>query len=466
MDQALLKALRAQLGADAVATGTAIGARYHADWTGHDRCAPMALVRPRSTAQVATCLRLCHEYAQPVVVQGGLTGLAGGATPRAGELALSLERLKGIESLDVAGATLVAGAGTPLAAIHEAAAAHGLQFALDLAARGSCTIGGNISTNAGGIRVIRYGMAREQVLGLEAVLADGTVVSSMNSMLKNNAGYDLKQLFIGAEGTLGIITAAVLKLFPLPQATATAWLAIESPQTAVRLLSELQRAFGATLTACELVSDVSLSLVLKNIPGSQAPLATSPWYLLVELSGAGEEGALSAELGDFLEKTLESGAISDGVLAQSGEQAKRLWALRENISEAQKIEGFSIKHDISVPISRIAEFVERADAALKEAFPGIRIVTFGHVGDGNLHYNQSKPEAGENAAFIAAQSPVNEIVHDIVHQLGGSISAEHGIGQLKRDELLRYKSPLEMELMRSIKRTLDPQGLMNPGKVL
>ena len=276
----------------------------------------------------------------------------------------------------------------------------------------------------------------------------------------------MKQLFIGAEGTLGIITAAVLKLFPLPQATVTAWLAIASPSSAVRLLGELQAAFGATLTACELVSHISLSMVLRHIPGAQPPLAQSPWYLLVELSGAGEEVALQAAMELFLEQSLESGAISDAALAQSVDQAKRLWALRENISEAQKIEGLSIKHDISVPISRLGEFVERADTALQDAFPGIRIVTFGHVGDGNLHYNQSKPEAGENAAFISAQPHVNRIVHDIVHQLGGSISAEHGIGQLKREELLRYKSTLEMEMMRSVKRAFDPHGLMNPGKVL
>ena len=297
-------------------------------------------------------------------------------------------------------------------------------------------------------------------------MPSGEVWGGLRGLRKDNTGYDLKQLFIGAEGTLGIITGAVLKLFPLPQATATAWLAIDSPQRAVQLLGEMQAAFGATLTACELVSDVSLGLVLKHIPGAQPPLSSSPWYLLIELSGPGEESTLRLALEQFLEQALESESISDAVLAQSVEQAKRLWSLRENISEAQKIEGISIKHDISVPISRIGEFVERTDAALEQAFPGIRIVAFGHVGDGNLHYNQSKPEAGENAAFIAAQPQVDLIVHDLVHQLGGSISAEHGIGQLKREEILRYKSPLEMELMRSVKRAFDPLGLMNPGKVL
>ena len=258
----------------------------------------------------------------------------------------------------------------------------------------------------------------------------------------------------------------MLKLFPLPAATAIAWLSVDSPRAAVRLLGDLQATFGATLTACELVSHVSLGFVLRHIPGAQAPLAESPWYLLVELSGGGDDATLRGALEEFLGNALESEAITDGVIAQSGDQAKRLWALRETISEAQKIEGISIKHDISVPVSKIAEFVERTDRALQEAFPGIRIVTFGHLGDGNLHYNQSKPEAGENAAFISSQPEVNAIVHDLAHELGGSISAEHGIGQLKRQEMLRYKDALEMEMMRSIKRTFDPQGLMNPGKVL
>jgi FAD/FMN-containing dehydrogenase len=298
------------------------------------------------------------------------------------------------------------------------------------------------------------------------VLPDGEVWDGLRGLRKDNTGYDLKHLFIGSEGTLGIITAAVLKLFPLPRATATAWLAIDSAQTAIRLLGELQAMFGPALTACELVSDVSLGLVLKNIRGATPPLASSPWHLLVELSGPGENEALRASLERFLASALEEGGITDAVLAQSGEQAMRLWMLRESVSEAQKIEGISIKHDISVPVSRIGEFLDRAGAALGAAWPGIRIVAFGHVGDGNLHYNQSKPEAGENADFIAATPEVNRIVHDIVHALGGSISAEHGIGQLKREELRRYKSAVELDLMRAVKKALDPQGIMNPGKIL
>jgi FAD/FMN-containing dehydrogenase len=376
--------------------------------------------------------------------------------------------MRAIRAIDTANNTITVEAGCVLQVAQEAAFAADRLFPLSLAAEGSCQIGGNLATNAGGVQVLRYGNARELTLGLEVVLPGGEVWDGLRGLRKDNTGYDLKQLFVGSEGTLGIITAAVLKLFPRPKATATAWLAIGSAQVAVRLLGELQTAFGTALTACELVSDVSLGLVEKHIHGARAPLADSPWHLLVELTGQGEDDALRASLEDFLEGALalESGGIADAVVAQSGEQAARLWTLRESISEAQKIEGVSIKHDISVPVSRIGEFLERAGAALLAAYPGIRIVAFGHVGDGNLHYNQSQPEAGENAAFIAAQPQVNRIVHDIVDALGGSISAEHGIGQLKREELRRYKSAVELDMMRAIKRALDPQGIMNPGKVL
>lgn len=466
--KSLIEQFVAIVGTANVLTSAGDMAPHLTDWRGRYHGAARCVVRPATTDEVSAVVRACAQAGVAMVPQGGNTSHCGASIPdTSGEAVLiSLSRLNSIRVVDPANNTITVDAGCVLHALQDAAFEAGRLFPLSLAAEGSCQIGGNLSTNAGGVQVLRYGNTRELTLGLEVVLPNGEVWSALRGLRKDNTGYDLKQLFIGAEGTLGIITAAVLKLFPLPQATATAWLAIGSPQAAVCLLSDLQRAFGATLTACELVSDISLGLVLKNIPGAQPPLSESPWHLLVELSGAGEEGALGVALQAFLEQMLESGMISDAVLAQSGEQTKRLWALRENISEAQKIEGFSIKHDISVPISRIGEFVERADAALKEVFPGIRIVTFGHVGDGNLHYNQSKPEAGENAAFIASQSRVNEIVHDIVHQLGGSISAEHGIGQLKREELLRYKSPLEMELMRTVKRALDPLGLMNPGKVL
>ncbi len=464
----LIEQLVAIVGAGNVLTAADEMFPFLGDWRGRYRGAARCVVRPATTEEVSAVVRACADAGVAMVPQGGNTSHCGASIPDLSGTAvlISLSRMNRIRVIDAPNNTMTVEAGCVLQTLQEAAQAAGRLFPLSLAAEGSCQIGGNLSTNAGGVQVLRYGNTRELTLGVEVVLPNGEIWSGLRGLRKDNTGYDLKQLFIGAEGTLGIITAAVMKLFPLPQASAVAWLAIATPQAAVDLLSELQAAFGATLTACELVSDVSLALVLKNIPGTQAPLSRSPWYLLVELSGAGEDAALRGALEAFLEHALEGKMISDGVIAQSGEQAKRLWALRENISEAQKIEGISIKHDISVPISRIGEFVARADAALQKNFPGIRIVAFGHVGDGNLHYNQSKSETGENAAFIAATPQVNELVHDIVHALGGSISAEHGIGQLKREELLRYKSPLEMDMMRAVKRAFDPLGLMNPGKVL
>ena len=464
----LIEQLAAIVGAENILRSADDMYPYLGDWRGRYRGAARCVVRPATTGEVSAVVRTCGQAGVAMVPQGGNTSHCGASIPdNSGEAVLiSLSRMNKIRSIDPANNTITVEAGCVLQTVQEAAFNARRLFPLSLAAEGSCEIGGNLSTNAGGVQVLRYGNTRELALGLEVVLPNGDVWDGLRGLRKDNTGYDLKQLFIGAEGTLGIITAAVMKLFPQPQATATAWLAIESPQAAVELLNGLQATFGATLTACELVSDISLCMVLKHIHGTHPPLSRSPWYLLVELSGSGEELILSAALESFLEQALERSTINDAVLAQSGEQAERLWILRESISEAQKKEGFSIKHDISVPVSRIGEFVERADSALINAYPGIRIVTFGHVGDGNLHYNQSKPEAGENAVFIASQSQVNRIVHDIVNELGGSISAEHGVGQLKREEILRYKSTVEMEMMRTIKKALDPQGLMNPGKVL
>ncbi len=438
------------------------------DWRGRYRGVARCVVCPANVAELAAVVAVCARASVVIVPQGGNTSLCGAAIPdSSGEAVIvSVSRLNRIRAIDPANNTITVEAGCVLAAVQQAAAQVGRLFPLSLAAEGSCQIGGNLSTNAGGVQVLRYGNTRELTLGLEVVLPNGAIWDGLRGLRKDNTGYDLKHLFIGAEGTLGIISAAVLKLFPLPQASATAWLAVASPAHAVTLLGDLQAAFGPALTACELVSDVALGIVLKHIPGAQPPLSSSPWYLLAELSGSGNADALHEALESFLGDALERGALNDAVLAQSGEQAKRLWALRENIGEAQKIEGLSIKHDVSVPISRIPEFIERAGLALNATFPEIRIVAFGHIGDGNLHYNQSKPEAGANEAFIAAQADVNRIVYELVHELGGSISAEHGIGQLKREELLRYKQPVEIEMMRAVKRALDPQGLMNPGKVL
>lgn len=465
------------VGAEHVLSLPAAMAPYLEDWRGRYRGAALCVVRPGSVADVSATVRACAQAGVPVVPQGGNTSLCGAATPDASGLAvvINLTRMNRIRDIDPANNTMTVDAGCILAVLQDAAAAEGRFFPLALASEGSCQIGGNLSTNAGGVQVLRYGNTRELTLGLEVVLPGGEVWDGLRALRKDNTGYDLKHLFIGAEGTLGIITGAVLKLFPLPQARATAWLAIDSPAVAVRLLSGLQATFGAELTACELISDMSLELVLKHIPGTLSPLSASPWHLLIELSGAGEEAALreslEAYLGNAMEIEIAAGpaekaeALTDAVVAQSGAQAKRLWALRENIGEAQKIEGLSIKHDISVPISRIPEFITRADLALQQAFPEIRIVAFGHIGDGNLHYNQSTSGSTESAAFIAAQPAVNRIVYDLVHELGGSISAEHGIGQLKCEDLLRYKSPVEIEMMRAVKRALDPQGLMNPGKI-
>ncbi|MBV2234224.1 MAG: FAD-binding oxidoreductase [Sterolibacterium sp.] len=460
-------------------------ASYCQDWRGRYQGAALCVVRPANTAEVAAVVRACAQAQVAMVPQGGNTGLVGGGVPVAAaahqaavtrlQVVISLQRLQGIRAIDTANHTITVEAGCCLQQVQEAAAAAGLLFPLAIASQGTATIGGNLSTNAGGVQVLRYGNMRELTLGLEVVLADGRVWDGLRGLRKDNTGYDLKQLFIGAEGTLGLITAAVLKLYPRPQAQAVAWLAVSHPQAAVDLLGRLKTHFGERISAFEIINRAALTLVLKHIPQTQAPL-TEPhesydshdWYVLLQLDASSIEGhaALQHALSEFLATELAAGRVQDGTLAQSEAQAAVLWRLRESISEAQKIEGFSIKHDVSLPISRIAEFITRADQQLNASYPGVRIVCFGHIGDGNLHYNPSQPAQDENPAFIAATPAVNRHVHDLVHALGGSISAEHGLGQLKREEILRYKSPLEIELMRGIKQTLDPLGLMNPGKLL
>jgi len=463
LSERLIARLVEAVGAAHLLTDPAELAPFLTDWRGRYHGRALCLVRPGDAGEVAAVIRACAEAGTPVVPQGGNTGHCGAATPD-GEgraVLLCLSRLNRILEVDARNNTITVEAGCILAAVQDAARAADRLFPLALASEGSCQIGGNLSTNAGGVQVLRYGNTRELTLGLEVVLASGEIWNGLRGLRKDNTGYDLKQLFIGAEGTLGIITAAVLKLFPLPKSQTTCWLNVASPDAAVDLLNAAKARFDAQLTAFELISETSLGLVLRHIPETALPTATSPCYILAEFSAA---DATAVE--DWLAARLEGKAVRHALLAQSETQAKKLWALRENISEAQKREGISIKHDISVPVSRLPEFLARADAALAEAFPGIRVVAFGHVGDGNLHYNLSQPNASDNAAFIASQPAVNRLVHDLVQALNGSISAEHGIGQLKRDELLRYKSPVEMALMRSIKQALDPQGLMNPGKVL
>ncbi len=459
----LSEQLREIVGASHVLTDPVAIEPFVNDWRGRYRGVARCVVRPANTAEVAAVVKACIAAKTPIVPQGGNTGHCGAATPDGSGTAvlLSLSRLKRIVAVDAKNNTISVEAGCTLAAVQAAARAADRLFPLSLAAEGSCLIGGNLSTNAGGVQVLRYGNMRDLTLGLEVVLPSGEIWNGMRGLRKDNTGYDLKQLFIGAEGTLGIITAAVLKLYPLPKTQTTCWLSIASATVAVDLLNVAKSRFDAQLTAFELVSEASLALVLQHIPDARRPTQNSPWYVLAEFSGA-----TPSAVENWLAEVLEAGQLCDAVLAQSETQGEKLWALRENISEAQKREGISIKHDISVPVSRIADFLSEADAALQAAYPGVRIVAFGHVGDGNLHYNLSKPDALENGAFIASQPEVNRIVHDTVDALNGSISAEHGIGQLKREELLRYKSPLELAMMRSIKSAFDPLGLMNPGKIL
>jgi len=433
---------------------------YFTDWrrqyTGSAEC----VVRPASTAEVARVVQLCGEHGVAIVPQGGNTGLSGGSVPtgKTREIVLALGRLNRIRELDRLNDTITVEAGCVLANVQRAADEAGRLFPLSLAAEGSCQIGGNLSTNAGGVNVLRYGTAREQVLGLEVVLPDGRVWNGLRGLRKDNTGYDLKQLFLGAEGTLGIITAAVLRLHPKPSASATAWIALASAAAAMELLAFLRARLGERLSAFELVSRACVEAVLAFAPGTQDPLAQPhPWYVLVEIADSGEEQPLRERVEKALMEAAERGALADAALAQSGEQARALWRIRETVPEAQFT---NVKHDISVPISKTAEFIERAGKRLIARYPDVRIYAFGHVGDGNIHFNIG-PER-----LVAERPAVNRIVYDTVAELGGSISAEHGLGQLKRDEIRAHKSALELELMRRLKEALDPKGLMNPGKVL
>ncbi len=461
----MIAELRRLLGERHVLTAAADVAPYCTDWRGRYSGSTLCVVLPGNTQEVAAVVRACVAVGVAIVPQGGNTGLCGGATPVGGEVVVSLRRLNRIRAIDADNNSMTVEAGCTLHAVQQAAQEADRLFPLSLAAEGSATIGGNLSTNAGGVQVLRYGNARELTLGLEVVLADGRIWNGLRALRKDNTGYDLKHLFIGAEGTLGLITAATLKLFPRSRTHATAWVAVPDPAAAVRLLGRLRDAAGDNVTAFEIVSRPALELVLRHIPNARDPLAGKPaWQVLIELSGARDD--LATLLEQELQLAAESGLVDDAAVAASEAQTAALWALRENVSEAQKIEGVSIKHDIAVPVSRIAEFIVRADAALLAAFPEVRIVCFGHIGDGNLHYNQSRPDAQSNSDFIAQTGAVNRIVHDLVHELGGSISAEHGLGQLKREEVLRYKSATEMDMMRAVKHALDPRGLMNPGKLL
>ena len=444
-------------------------APYASDWRKRYVGKPAAVVKPASTAEVAEVVRACAESRTAIVPQGGNTGLCGAATPDASgtQIVLNLSRMNRVHAIDTRNNTMTVEAGCVLANLQNTAEEAGRLFPLSLAAEGSCEIGGNLSTNAGGTAVLRYGNARELVLGLEVVLPSGEVWDGLRGLRKDNTGYDLKQLFIGAEGTLGVITAAVLKLFPLPKSHATAVVALETPEKAVALLERALGACGERLTGFELFSDFCLSLVLKHFRDTAAPFPRRfPHYVLMELSDTQSGEGVRVLVESMLEAALEERNILDAAVAQSETQSRAFWSLREFISEAQAHEGPNIKHDVSIPISRISEFIATTDAELERAYGGLRMVTFGHLGDGNLHYNVSAPEGVAPGVFVMHTAAINRIVHDSVARLGGSISAEHGLGQLKRDEIQRYKSPLELELMRKLKCALDPQGIMNPGKVL
>jgi FAD/FMN-containing dehydrogenase len=461
--------LAAIVGERGLVADAAARAPYERDWRDqwHGRAA--AVVKPADTSEVSRVVALLAEAGIAMVPQGGNTSLCGASVPDGSgtQVVINLSRMNRVRRVDAADNTMTAEAGCILANLQKAAEEHDRLFPLSLGAEGSCEIGGNLSTNAGGTGVLRYGNTRDLVLGLEVVLPDGRTWDGLRALRKDNTGYDLKHLFVGAEGTLGIITAAVLKLFPRPRSQATALAGLEDPGAALDLLTRLRNECGERITAFELMSRVSLEIVLRNIANSRDPLAAPhPWYALVELSDSTEGNALDALLEQSLAAASEAGALRDAVLASSRAQRAALWKLREDMAEAQKLEGVAIKHDVSVPVSRVPEFIAQAGAALEARFPGIRIVAFGHMGDGNVHYNCSMAGRGDAAKLFAESAEVNHIVYETVHALGGSISAEHGLGVLKRDEIKRYKSALELDLMRAIKKTLDPGGLMNPGKVL
>ncbi len=424
------------------------------------------LVRPANTDEVSKVMALCHEAGLTIVPQGGNTGLVGGGVPD-GDIILSLERMNRVLDVDPVNLTLSVEAGCVLANVQEAALEAGAFFPLSLGAEGSCQIGGNLSTNAGGVQVLRYGNARDLVLGLEVVLADGRVWNGLKALRKDNTGYDLKQLFLGAEGTLGVITRAVLRLFPKPKVQATALVGCKTYADALALFVHVRDNTGERLTACEAMSRFCMDLSFKHMEGCRDPFQEPHGvYVLLELSAADAGANLDDDLEAALAEAMESGLVDDAVIAQSETQRDELWRLREAIPEAQKKEGASIKHDVSVPVAKVADFIDAAIKLVEAALPGVRPAPFGHLGDGNIHFNLTQPAGADAKAFLAQWDAINRQVHDLAVAMGGSFSAEHGIGKLKMDALAHYKSPVEMDLMRALKRALDPTATLNPGKVL
>ena len=435
------------------------------EWRDRLRGSALIMVSPNTTQQVAQIVQACASERVAIVPQGGNTGLCGGAIPDESgqQVLLSLARLNAIRAVDANDFSMVVEAGCILSDVQRAARDQGRFFPLSLAAEGSCQIGGNLSTNAGGINVLRYGTARQLVLGLEVVLADGTVWNGLRSLRKDTAGYDMKQVFLGSEGTLGVITAATLKLYPEPGETATLFVALDSAQRSVDLLARVRESFGDRIQAFELISDRCLRFVARHIAGSVRPFAEDyPWFVLCELV-VDEQQAL---LEDMLGRALEHELIVNAIIAKSAAESESLWRLRHSISEAQKFEGGNLKHDIAVPIGRIGEFLTRGDALLASLMPTARLVAFGHVGDGNLHYNIAQPADADAAAFMQQGTVLTDAIYELVADMGGSISAEHGIGVLKKAHLKRYRSATELALMQSLKMALDPQNILNPGKVI
>ena len=467
----ILESLRTLVGASQVLIG-ADAQPFATDWRERYSGRALAVVRPADVVEVAAVVRLCAQQAVPMIPQGGNTGLCGGATPDDSGRAviLSLQRLNRVRGIDTDNDTMVVEAGCILQSVQQAAREAGRLFPLSLAAEGSCTVGGNLATNAGGTQVLRYGNMRELALGLEVVTAQGEIWHGLRGLRKDNTGYDLRDLFIGSEGTLGVITAATLKLFPIPVARCTALLAVESIAAAIDMLGRARAGLGASLTGFELMAGDCLRDVVRCFPQQRFPFdgssAQLPWFTLLELSDSESETHARERFEVVVGAALEAGVVQDAVIAESVAQSHALWHLRESIPLAEKEIGKSIKHDVSIPVSRMAEFVETTNAALQAAFPGIRHVIFGHLGDGNLHYNVAPGVGWAEGQLLDRQYDVYGLVHDRVHAVGGSISAEHGVGQLKRDALLRYKDPVEMAMMHRIKSVLDPQGIMNPGKVL
>lgn len=467
--QNFLNLCKSTIGEEFVLLDVEQQAPYLQDWRQRASGKALAILRPANTTQVAQLVRLCAEYRVPIVPQGGNTGLVIGSIPdlSGNAVVMSLQRLNSIRQIDLANSTMTVDAGCLLQNIQTAADQVDMLFPLSLASEGSCSIGGNLSTNAGGTAVLRYGNTRELCLGLEVVTATGEIWNGLRGLRKDNTGYDLRDLYIGAEGTLGIITGAVLKLFPKPRSFGTAFISLHSIHHAVSLLTLAKQHCHANLTGFELINRLSLELVHRHFPQYQRIFSEpSNFYVLIELSGYDQEDSTHQQLEQLITAAIEADLIVDAIIATSIAQAKNCWALRESISSAQAKEGKNIKHDISLPISVIAHFVDDAGSSLEQSFAGCRMVTFGHLGDGNLHFNVSPPIGNQDDDFLHHQAEINRIVHDKTDQYKGSISAEHGIGTLKKQELLRYKSPVELQLMRTIKLALDPNNIMNPGKIL